>query len=227
MAGSDSDWTAEKALQEIGFDVSSPLTLGLLAGRLKKVKRQGWLRYDIDAESVADHSYRMAFIALSLPSDIDRAKCIQLCLVHDLAEAVVGDITPMSKIPKAEKVRREALVMDYLAETSGPEGQNIRTLWHEFEDAASPESRVAQDIDKLEMMLQAIEYEKQLEGKVDLGEFMGAKRKLRTSVCIEYAEKIAAEREAFWGDRAHIRGDLEDGGMSEEHRKLLDAYYAQ
>ena len=149
---------------------------------------------------------------------------MQLCLVHDLAEAVVGDVTPMSKVPKEEKVRREALTMDYIAEKSGQEGQNIRALWHEFEAGESQESRIAQDIDKLEMMLQAVEYEKQLDGKVDLGEFMGAKRKLKTEECIAYAEKIVDEREAFWGDRQHVRGDLE-GGLPAEIQKLQDKYY--
>jgi putative hydrolases of HD superfamily len=41
-------------------------------------------------------------------------KCIKMCLIHNILECLVGNITPAGGIPKAEKNRREALLMDYI-----------------------------------------------------------------------------------------------------------------
>jgi putative hydrolase of HD superfamily len=68
-------------------------------GRLKTLRRAGWLRIGLtDGESVADHSFGTALLALLLATDldVDRDRVIKLALVHDLAESdpEVGDITP-------------------------------------------------------------------------------------------------------------------------------------
>ena len=68
--------------------------LARLAGALKRVRRRGWvLRGVTEPESVADHSFRTALLALVLARDdsFDRGRCVAMALVHDLAEAVVGD----------------------------------------------------------------------------------------------------------------------------------------
>jgi hypothetical protein len=49
MDTSGTEWTVEEALKSIGFDASSPLALGQLAGRLKLVKRAGWKRFGIES----------------------------------------------------------------------------------------------------------------------------------------------------------------------------------
>ena len=57
-------------------------------------------------ESVSDHMYFMSIMALvATPSDLDRSKCIQIAIVHDLAECIVTDITPekYSGITKEQK----------------------------------------------------------------------------------------------------------------------------
>lgn len=64
------------------------------AGVLKNTVREGWKRAGIDEpESVADHSFRAAFIALILGEewDLDGFKLVKLLLVHDIAESVIGD----------------------------------------------------------------------------------------------------------------------------------------
>jgi len=73
---------------------------------LKTQKRKGWMIRGIkNPESIADHSYRMAIIALTLSKEegLDQNKCVKMALAHDLAESIVGDITPYDKISKEEK----------------------------------------------------------------------------------------------------------------------------
>jgi putative hydrolase of HD superfamily len=77
-------------------------SFGALAGLVKKVKRTGWLRYlpENQVESVGDHSAKIAFLALYLRNveNVDYVKCMQMALIHDIAEGIVGDFTPYCKI---------------------------------------------------------------------------------------------------------------------------------
>jgi putative hydrolase of HD superfamily len=63
-------------------------------------------------ESIASHMYRMAIMALCLPQHldidgvktvVDKTRCMQMSIVHDLAESIVGDITPHCGITKDAK----------------------------------------------------------------------------------------------------------------------------
>lgn len=74
-------------------------------------KRTGWVRKGIpEAESIADHMYRMSVLALmSEDQNLDIFRCVALAVVHDLAEAEVGDITPFDGISKEEKQRMETV----------------------------------------------------------------------------------------------------------------------
>lgn len=83
-----------------------------LVGKLKSVKRQGWLDNGLkNPESVSDHMYRMGIISTILEcvtnKAIDINKCIKMSLIHDMAESIVGDITPRQGISKAEKFSLE------------------------------------------------------------------------------------------------------------------------
>jgi putative hydrolase of HD superfamily len=70
------------------------------AGRLKRLKRTGWLDRGVPpehAESVADHTYRTALLAwLAAAADpaLDRDRVLKLALIHDLAETITGDPAP-------------------------------------------------------------------------------------------------------------------------------------
>jgi putative hydrolase of HD superfamily len=73
-----------------------------LAGLVKKVKRTGWLRYlpSEKVESVGDHSAKIAFLTIYLRNieNINYSKCMEMALIHDIAEGIVGDITPHDKV---------------------------------------------------------------------------------------------------------------------------------
>jgi putative hydrolase of HD superfamily len=84
-----------------------------------------------------------------------------MAIVHDLAEAIVGDIIP-GQMPKEEKSKLEANAMIKIKETLGntAEAQFIHELWLEYELAETPEALFCKDLDKFEMIVQAFEYEK-------------------------------------------------------------------
>lgn len=67
-----------------------------VVGKLKTLKRTGWVNSGVALpESVADHMYRMAMCSFLITDPaLDRARLMKLAVVHDLAEALVGDIVP-------------------------------------------------------------------------------------------------------------------------------------
>lgn len=113
---------------------------------------------------------RMALMAMMIPSTperpLDIARCVQMCLVHDLAEAYVGDITPVEGVPASVKHELEERAMSaFLDEMLGGSSnaqarERFRALWEEYEARETPESKLVKDLDRLELVLQGVEYER-------------------------------------------------------------------
>ncbi|XP_058723011.1 uncharacterized protein LOC131594821 [Vicia villosa] len=177
---------------------SSAIDFLSLCHRLKTTKRAGWLRKDVqEPESIADHMYRMGLMALIAPDfpGIDRDKCVKMAVVHDIAEAIVGDITPADGIPKEEKSRREQEALDHMCKVlgGGSRAKEIAELWTEYEANSSPEAKFVKDLDKVEMILQALEYEDE-QGK-DLDEFFQSTAgKFQTEIGKAWALEIVSRR---------------------------------
>ncbi|EEQ97853.1 conserved hypothetical protein [Perkinsus marinus ATCC 50983] len=138
-------------------------------GELKTLRRTGWVRSGVpNPESDCDHMHRCAVLAMLTPhdkKDFDRGRTIRMALVHDVAEAVAGDITPFCGVSKEEKHKLEREVVVVVFDLGSREtAQEIEDLWNEFEAGVSQEAIYAKDIDKFEMVLQAFEYEKAHEG---------------------------------------------------------------
>lgn len=142
----------------------------------------------------------MAFVVGALPG-YDAAKCIKLALVHDVAEAVVGDITPHDGVPPAEKHAREAAVVERMQVQLGLHGPfagcgaELFELWREYEGCATPEARLVKDLDKLEMILQAHEYEGQ-QGMALEEFFRTTAGKFLTPAGAALAQEVARRRAA-------------------------------
>eukprot|EP00927_Polykrikos_kofoidii_P012651 TRINITY_DN15476_c0_g1_i1.p1 TRINITY_DN15476_c0_g1~~TRINITY_DN15476_c0_g1_i1.p1 ORF type:complete len:237 (-),score=50.95 TRINITY_DN15476_c0_g1_i1:235-945(-) len=140
-----------------------------VVGKLKEVKRTGWVRTGVkDPESVADHMYRMALMSFLLGKQegVDSSKCIKMALVHDLGESLIGDLvtegeqSKQDKVTREEKIQMERDAMDKISSLVGLDvGKEIRDLWDEFEEGKSAEALHLRDLDKFEMVLQANEYE--------------------------------------------------------------------
>lgn len=179
---------------------SSAIDFLTLCHRLKTTKRKGWINHGIKGpESIADHMYRMALMALiagDLPG-VNRERCIKIAIVHDIAEAIVGDITPSDGVPKAEKSRRELAALNEMCEIlgGGIRAEEIKELWEEYENNSSLEANLVKDFDKVEMILQALEYETE-HGKV-LDEFyLSTAGKIQTEIGKSWAAEIHARRKS-------------------------------
>ena len=132
------------------------------AERLKTTSRSAHTSAG-QVESVAEHSWRVGLMALVLrPAfpDVDLGRLLAICLVHDLGEAIGGDI------PAPEQARRlatepggkgaqERRDLETLVATLPLDVRNtVLSLWDEYENATSPEARLAKALDKLETILQ-------------------------------------------------------------------------
>ncbi|KAL8801719.1 MAG: hypothetical protein Q9182_004258 [Xanthomendoza sp. 2 TL-2023] len=209
------DWSVEKVLTLIPHPPpttpTSPLPFLHTIARLKTTPREGWRRFSIPSpESISDHMYRMSILTLLCPhplaTRLNLPHCTLLALCHDMAECLVGDLTPLDGIPKPEKHRREAETMTYLTRTLlGPStgcpataGDTIRAAWEEYETNATAEAQFVHDLDKLELLLQMVEYERQGQGAVDLSEFVRVAAGIETAEMKAWGEEVLRERDAFW-----------------------------
>ncbi|KZT52986.1 hypothetical protein CALCODRAFT_458536 [Calocera cornea HHB12733] len=171
--------------------------------RLKTQKRTGWIQRKVpEPESISDHMHRMAILALCCEDkSLDVGKCVLLAVVHDLAEAQVGDIAPSEGFSKAEKNRLEAeaienFVQEMLHESEA--GLRIQALWMEYEEARTPEARFVKDLDRMEMALQATEYEERHDR--DLQEFIDSSvPKLQHPEVQQWGAALLEERKARSG----------------------------
>ncbi|MFB5616514.1 MAG: HD family hydrolase [Nitrosopumilus sp.] len=165
------------------------------AANLKKVDRQGWVdKLSIDnPESVADHSYSMAIMGMVL-SDLENynsEKILKMILLHDLAEAEIGDYTPgqISAVKKNE-LENNAIskIFENLPESVKSQYQKI---WNQYQENKTPESELVHQIDKLEMVLQAKLYEKDGYSKEKLQSFIeSAKQEITNPKLKELFTKI-------------------------------------
>ncbi len=139
-------------------------------GVLKNLSRTGWRFRGIkDAESVADHCYRVSLLAMIL-SDVlteqdvplDVEKVMRIALLHEVAEARIGDLPfpALKYIPEDLKVAGERAAVESMFESFGPLQQKYIRLWEEFEQGTSIEGKLVRAADKLELMIQVLEYEK-------------------------------------------------------------------
>lgn len=138
--------------------------------RLKAIPRTGWLLRGVrDVESVAAHSFGVAFIAMLLT---DRAitrgllvnveRVLRMALLHDLTEARTGDLPATIKRyfgPDALKTADEQIAEEMLTGLNEA-GKQYLAVRREYEQRASIESRIVKAADKLDLLLQAREYEK-------------------------------------------------------------------
>eukprot|EP01036_Dinobryon_divergens_P037671 gene37671-49334_t len=142
---------------------SNALAFLKIVGQLKTLKRTGWVNNNVHLpESVADHMYRMSMMSfLITDKDINKEKLMKICLVHDLAESIVGDITPHQNISKSDKrqMEEEALRKIVTDIENNDIGNEILELWLDYEEGYSKEANIAKELDKLEMIIQADEYE--------------------------------------------------------------------
>ena len=159
------------------------------AGGLKSTPRTGWLDRGIPAietESVADHTFRTALLAWLVALDdpgLDASRVLEMALLHDLAEAVTGDLPPYDpgEMPAeddpealnafldrrhvrseerrlAKQVAEREAIIDLIADLPFNRAERLAELWAELESGESAEARFVKQADKVETYLQSREY---------------------------------------------------------------------
>ncbi len=120
---------------------------------LNRIPRSGYSFLGAGHESVAEHSFNTTFIALvlsKLEPDIDAARLMSMCLVHDLPEARIGDLNYVQKqYVQADEAGAVGHTVAGL-----PFGSEFETLITEFNAGETREARLARDADQLSLLLQ-------------------------------------------------------------------------
>ena len=112
-------------------------------------------------ESVADHAWGVALLAIAFDagSGLDRARLLEIAIVHDLAEAVTGDLVPGEYQDRAAKVARERAALETMVEHAAlPVRRRVLDRFEEYASGASAEARLVRELDKVEMAFQAERY---------------------------------------------------------------------
>lgn len=133
--------------------------------RLKDETRTGWERTGIaNPESVADHSWGVALLALTYAEEagVDSDRAVRLALLHDLPEAETGDLPTRAEaseqpVSPAEKRRRESAAVDRFE----PLDVGLRDAWVTYDARDTDCARFVKDMDLVEMCLQALYYEQE------------------------------------------------------------------
>jgi putative hydrolase of HD superfamily len=140
-----------------GDELDGVLTFLRGAERLKTVTRSGWTSAGLP-ESVAEHTWRLCLMAMLLYGNtpgVDLARLLKMCLIHDLGEAIRGDVPAPAQAAgtaKADQERGDLLELTVPLPTGLQ--QEILELWDEYEAAESTVAKLAKGLDKLETILQ-------------------------------------------------------------------------
>ncbi|NWF80405.1 MAG: HD domain-containing protein [Chloroflexi bacterium] len=132
---------------------------------LKLLPRTGWLQRGLgDVESVAEHSFGVAALALIVGDQhpqLDRERLLAMALLHDMAEALIGDLPASARRLFGVQAKQEAERKALLELLDGlPQAERYLALWEEYSRGATPEARLVKALDRLEMLGQALVYER-------------------------------------------------------------------
>ena len=191
-------------------------------GKLKKVKRVGWIyggAKEKDTESVAGHSFRLAIMTGCLigRKRFDLEKLLKMAIIHDLVIVYTGDITPFDDLithdlkkdkkiletwPTGSKKDKEKHTIERrfkdrkavakLVENLPIKLQDeILSLWFEYEEGFSKEGRFVRQVDRIEKLLQAIEYKVKGVYKPNIDPYwVQLKVLLDEPVLVEFVEEV-------------------------------------
>ena len=142
-------------------DLAPALAFLREAGRLKDTLRSAHTAAGRQ-ESTAEHTWRLALWTLALgdrlPEELDACRSLRIVLVHDLGEALGGDLPAPLQHTEPDRGARERRDLEALVAPlpAGPRTE-ILALAREYDEASTPEARFARGLDKLETILQHVQ----------------------------------------------------------------------
>lgn len=132
-------------------------------GHLKHLSRAGWLFLGISQpETVAEHSFRVGVVGVMLAAmdGADVGRTAVLCLLHDAHETRIGDVPSVGRA-YISMAAPEAVTAHQTSAMPAGIAKVVQELTAEYEATETTESRLAHDADKIETLLQAMEYQSQ------------------------------------------------------------------
>ena len=109
-------------------------------------------------ESVAEHTWRLCLMAMVLSKEFQQVnveRLIKICIIHDLGEAIRGDIPAPEQANSSSKAEQEREdLVQLLSPLPDALKAELEALWDEYETVSSPEARLAKALDKLETIMQ-------------------------------------------------------------------------
>ncbi|OAN13317.1 phosphohydrolase [Photobacterium jeanii] len=109
-------------------------------------------------ESTAEHTWRLCLMVMMFADqypNIDPLKLMKMCIIHDLGEAINGDIAAVDQVEGSDKgIQEREDLITLIAPLPTKLKQEILSLWDEYEHASSEEACLAKALDKLETLLQ-------------------------------------------------------------------------
>jgi len=130
---------------------------------LKTIKRSGWIhKSNITApESVADHSYSMCMMSMILAEimNLDSGYIMKMVIIHDLAESMVGDHMPDNISSEEKQLLEDKAMKKIISKLPNSLRKNYLRIWNEYNNNITVNAKFVHNMDKLEMALQAKEYE--------------------------------------------------------------------
>ncbi|MGH3623921.1 MAG: HD domain-containing protein [Sciscionella sp.] len=172
-------------------------------GVLKRMRRAGWWHVGVrDPESVAEHSLRVAQLAalIAAQEGADPARAAFLAIWHDSQETRIGDIPHTAKPYLASSPSNETITADQVARMPDAAGKTVREAVAEYEAQSSAEAHCTKDADKLECLIQAIEYRaagyQRVQGWID-----SSRKSLTTETARRIADAALTTSTLAWRDR--------------------------
>ncbi|HEY9399794.1 MAG TPA: HD domain-containing protein [Nitrososphaeraceae archaeon] len=130
---------------------------------LKRIKRSGWIQKSNIGlpESVADHSYSMCMTSMVLAEimNLDPEHIMKMVNIHDLAESFVGDHMPDKITSEEKKLLEDKAMKKIISKLPNSLQEKYLDIWNEYNDNITVSAKFVHNMDKLEMALQAKEYE--------------------------------------------------------------------
>ncbi|UPA29126.1 HD domain-containing protein [Terrisporobacter glycolicus] len=178
-----------------------------VAEKLKCNTRHSWTSSGRH-ESVAEHSWRIALMALLMRDEfphIDMDKVIRMCLIHDLGEAFTGDIPAFEKKEEDSK-KEDEVFFKWIASFPSPYREEFTELLKEMNERKTDEAKIYKALDNLEAVIQhneadistwiPLEYDLQLTYGADKVEFSPYLKELKKEIDKITTQKISQKNES-------------------------------
>jgi putative hydrolase of HD superfamily len=183
-------------------DASGTIAFAYEMGVLKRLRRAGWWHAGVrDPESVSEHSLRVAQLAALIAAEEggDPARAAYMGMWHDSQETRIGDI-PHSARPYVDVAANERITEDQIAGLPDRAAKSVRDAVSEYESGETIEARCAKDADRLECLMQAVEYKEAGYTRVD-GWIESSQSKIKTDFGKRLAEAALTVSPLAWRNR--------------------------